>query len=403
MELTPAAQQLFQGLHRVSASPPGNGYELVLNVENDCNLACDYCFADQGRYGGATGRQMKPETARARLLQVVSSSPHLRVIKFFGGEPLLNLLTISAVCEEVSRLVDAGSITGRPMLGTVTNLTFLPARALEAILRFRLVLTVSIDGPAEVHDRHRVYRSGRGTWSVVARNWNEAKDAGVVLGIESVFGPDHMSAGLDLVGLHQYLQETFQPSAITISPVISTDKELRDPAYQAQLSCWAYDYGKWQAEHLDDSSCRESVLRMLRRIIQGSPQDPPCAVGKRTVTVAPNGDTFPCYFYQEHEEFRLASKDDVEPFGDRKNRRRVLPVVSPPKTTMAPCLDCWLLPACHMCLGEAVMNGSASSPVPTPLGCSFRRSLHAGMLDGLISQDRAGVLDERLFGECLPS
>lgn len=64
---------------------------LCLHIAHDCNLACRYCFAEEGEYHGRRAL-MSYETGRKALDFLVAHSGN-RVnleVDFFGGEPLLN-------------------------------------------------------------------------------------------------------------------------------------------------------------------------------------------------------------------------------------------------------------------------------------------------------------------------
>ncbi|MHB8157466.1 MAG: 4Fe-4S cluster-binding domain-containing protein [Desulfocucumaceae bacterium] len=64
---------------------------LCLHLAHDCNLACRYCFAGQGKFGGAPGI-MAPEVGKKAIEFLIDSSGRRRHLEvdFFGGEPLLN-------------------------------------------------------------------------------------------------------------------------------------------------------------------------------------------------------------------------------------------------------------------------------------------------------------------------
>ena len=64
---------------------------LCLHIAHDCNLACRYCFAEEGEYHGRRAL-MSFEAGRKALDFLVENSGHRRNLEvdFFGGEPLMN-------------------------------------------------------------------------------------------------------------------------------------------------------------------------------------------------------------------------------------------------------------------------------------------------------------------------
>ena len=64
---------------------------LCLHIAHDCNLACKYCFAEEGEYHGRRA-MMSFEVGKKALDLLVKSSGSRRNLEvdFFGGEPLMN-------------------------------------------------------------------------------------------------------------------------------------------------------------------------------------------------------------------------------------------------------------------------------------------------------------------------
>ena len=64
---------------------------LCLHIAHDCNLACRYCFAEEGEYHGRRAL-MSYEVGKAALDFLIANSGNRRNLEvdFFGGEPTLN-------------------------------------------------------------------------------------------------------------------------------------------------------------------------------------------------------------------------------------------------------------------------------------------------------------------------
>src|SRR3990172_9530266 len=97
--LLPAARQkeLAPGLEPGSVALS----TMVLEVAQDCNLRCTYCYAEAGTYGAAPCL-LAPDMARRAvryLLQHAGEREHLTLI-FFGGEPLMNMPAVRAAVSE---------------------------------------------------------------------------------------------------------------------------------------------------------------------------------------------------------------------------------------------------------------------------------------------------------------
>ena len=64
---------------------------LCLHIAHDCNLACKYCFAEEGEYHGRKALMSFEVGRKALDFLVASSGSRVNLeVDFFGGEPLLN-------------------------------------------------------------------------------------------------------------------------------------------------------------------------------------------------------------------------------------------------------------------------------------------------------------------------
>ena len=147
--------------------------EFVLKVHQRCNLACDYCYvyelADQSWRDRPT--MMSPEVwnaAAGRIGEHAREHGLDRVsVILHGGEPLL------AGADRLSRLI-ADLHGAMPhgcelSVGMQTNAVTLDEPTLVRLSRDGVRIGVSVDGRPEDHDRHRRFRSGRGSYGAVDR------------------------------------------------------------------------------------------------------------------------------------------------------------------------------------------------------------------------------------------
>jgi uncharacterized protein len=157
-----------QGPLRQQAPPHGVNF-ITLNVAHDCNMACPYCFAKQGLYGGERG-MMTADVARSSvdwLLKVSAAHPDC-YIRFLGGEPLLNIPVIEETIRYATSV--AGDLGKRVHFSANTNGTIFTDEIGELLQKYRVKLSISIDGTQAAHDTHRIFRNGKGTYSTVVKN-----------------------------------------------------------------------------------------------------------------------------------------------------------------------------------------------------------------------------------------
>src|SRR5919109_2345419 len=142
---------------------------LVVNVTNQCNLACTYCY----EYGedkivdtenGKQPKFMSEATARDAvdfMLKESGASPRAHVT-FFGGETLLNFPVLkTTVAYARRRAAEMGKAVD---FSLTTNATLLRPEIVEFLIENEVGVTVSIDGPKEMQDKFRVFHNGAGSY-----------------------------------------------------------------------------------------------------------------------------------------------------------------------------------------------------------------------------------------------
>ncbi|MGS1018104.1 His-Xaa-Ser system radical SAM maturase HxsB [Allosphingosinicella humi] len=136
-KLNPLAN--FTGLH-------------IFVVTLRCEHSCPYCQVSRAN-DDRREFDMTRETA-LKSLDLVFGSPSPAIkIEFQGGESLLNIDLIEFIVDEAKRRNE----TERRDLAFVyaTNLAVLDDRALELAARHDILVSTSLDGPADLHNRNR--------------------------------------------------------------------------------------------------------------------------------------------------------------------------------------------------------------------------------------------------------
>lgn len=141
--------------------------QLILNVTERCNLRCSYCIYG-GKYEGRrthSERDMSFETARTALDKFLQNITGKVYISFFGGEPLLNFKLIKSIVEYAENFYKK-NITWT----MTTNGTLLTSSICDFLYKKNFIVTFSLDGPKEVHDRYRKLINGKGSFDILTAN-----------------------------------------------------------------------------------------------------------------------------------------------------------------------------------------------------------------------------------------
>jgi sulfatase maturation enzyme AslB (radical SAM superfamily) len=112
---------------------------------------------------------MDLDTAR-RIVQFVREryAQHI-TLEFQGGEPTLNWDVLSFLVKNIRKLDrEDRKIT----ITVVTNLTLLDDKKMRFLKDFSVDICVSFDGPKHIHDKNRIFSSGKGTYLTGVKNIN---------------------------------------------------------------------------------------------------------------------------------------------------------------------------------------------------------------------------------------
>jgi len=153
--------------------------DLTLNVVNNCNLHCRYCWNRAGAYGGSSGKTVRMHRGIAfkaiELLIKESKGDRDLVIDFYGGEPLLNFQLIEEVVNYCKDIQKNKRIKFRFLLAT--NGTLLTKDRSEFMIKNGVDIAVSLDGSREIQNIQRPFSNGKGSFDIILDNINSLKDA----------------------------------------------------------------------------------------------------------------------------------------------------------------------------------------------------------------------------------
>ncbi|MDU6629929.1 MAG: thioether cross-link-forming SCIFF peptide maturase, partial [Lachnoanaerobaculum sp.] len=139
---------------------------LCLHIAHDCNLACKYCFAEEGEYHGRRAL-MSYDVGKRALDFLVANSGNRRNLEvdFFGGEPLMNWQVVKDLVKYGRSLEEANNKKFRFTI--TTNGMLLNDEIMEFCNQEMSNVVLSLDGRKEVNDAMRPTRGGKGSYDVI--------------------------------------------------------------------------------------------------------------------------------------------------------------------------------------------------------------------------------------------
>ena len=282
---------------------------LCLHVAHDCNLACKYCFAEEGEYHGRRAL-MSFEIGKKALDFLIANSGNRRNLEvdFFGGEPLMNW-------EVVKQLVEYGRLKEKEYnknfrFTMTTNGVLLNDEVMEFCNREMSNVVLSLDGRREVNDHMRPFRNGTGSYDLIVPKFQKFARLrkGKDYYVRGTFTHHNLDFSKDVL---EFADLGF--SGISVEPVVAPDGEdyaikSEDlPRILEEYDNLAKEYIKRKKEgkgfqffHFNiDLKQGPCVAKRLSG----------CGSGTEYLAVTPWGDIYPCHQFVGEEHFLLGNLD----------------------------------------------------------------------------------------------
>ena len=280
---------------------------LCLHIAHDCNLACRYCFAEEGEYHGRRAL-MTYEVGKAALDFLIANSGNRRNLEvdFFGGEPTLNFQVVKDL---VAYGREQEKIHNKNFRFTLTtNGVLLNDDIMEFANKEMDNVVLSIDGRKEVNDYMRPFRGGQGSYDVIVPKFQKFADSRnqeryYVRGTYTHHNLDFSKDVLHLADLGF--------KQISVEPVVA--QETDDYAIREE------DLPQLFAEY--DALAKEMVKRKKEGKafnffhfmidLEGGPcvakRLSGCGSGTEYLAVTPWGDLYPCHQFVGNEDFLMGN------------------------------------------------------------------------------------------------
>lgn len=283
---------------------------LCLHIAHDCNLACKYCFAEEGEYHGRRAL-MSFEVGKKALDFLIANSGNRRNLEvdFFGGEPLMNWQVVKdlvAYGREQEKIHDKNF-----RFTITTNGVLLNDEIQEFVNKEMDNVVLSLDGRQEVNDHMRPFRNGKGSYELIVPKFQKLAESREQQKyyVRGTFTRENLDFSKDV--LH-FADLGFEQ--ISIEPVVGEDT----------------DFYSIQKEHLPKIFEEYDILakELIKREKEGrgvnffhfmidldggpciSKRLSGCGSGTEYLAVTPWGDLYPCHQFVGDEDFLMGNVDD---------------------------------------------------------------------------------------------
>ena len=283
---------------------------LVKPAGPDCNLACDYCFylEKANLFKETKKHRMNEKTLELMIRQTLQQTTGPISFGWQGGEPTLMGLPFFQRAVDFQNRYGSGRSIGN---GLQTNGLLIDDEWTSFLKKHNFLVGLSLDGPEHIHDKYRIFSTGKPSWEKVVGSARRMLDAGVAVNVLTVV--NDYSAGFpeEIYRFHKSLGFEY----MQFIPLVETDNNNSGKAAPYSVDQKAYGhflckiFDLWQADFQDGiatTSIRhfDSVFHTYVGL-----ESPECTLLKECgnyVVVEHTGDVYSCDFFVE-PEWRLGN------------------------------------------------------------------------------------------------
>ena len=278
-----------------------------------CNLRCRYCYIEGAMPVEHSFSMMSKETAIKAInlfARLISNNPLDRTVRhpiiiFYGGEPLLNKEAFLAALDEIDRLKKNSELPPNLIISLVTNTTLVDEEIVKAIVEKGVSVSVSLDGPKDLHDVNRIFINGKGTFQKVVKNLQWLQKAGAKVSVSCTVSQTNID---QLEGVLQWLISEFQIRSLGFNMLLDlpeltqADEDYARKATEKLIKCYQIAREKGVYE--------DRIMRKIKAFVGKSLHLVDCGGCGNQIVVTPNGRIGPCHAYMGSGKFFPAHVDD---------------------------------------------------------------------------------------------
>ena len=369
----------------------------IFVVTTACNMQCVYCQAQNGN--SVSNEYMSKETAQAAVDIALQSPAENLQFEFQGGEPLLNF-------EVIRFIIEYSKEKGKDKIinySIVSNLTLITNDMVEYIRSNNIEISTSLDGPENIHDLNRPYKSGNPTYKYVTGRILYLRNKGIPVGAIQTATRNSLRYPTEIID--EYIQRGFSQVLLRpLTPLGCAKAKWKEIGYSPEeflrFYKTAFDYiirlnlkGRYFVEGI--------AAIFLSKIIEGVAVNymelrSPCGASIGQIAYYCNGKIYTC------DEGRMIAEmgDDSFSIGyvhnssynDIMDSKRCKGICSASILESLPsCCDCVYQPYCGVCPAvNYALYGDLYEKTPMNYKCQINK----GMLDiifGYLQEDDYNV------------
>ncbi len=274
---------------------------LCLMLTESCNLRCRYCFVEHKFPVNHLFNSLTPEMAKRGIDVFVKHLPESLenglenpTISFYGGEPLLNLVTFKWALDYIAQLKDRGQFPPNIFLTLNTNGTLISPTIANLLKKYNVSASISVDGPKVIHNKARVDVLGKGSFQRAIKGISILREQGVNVGISCAVAMHNLE---HLEEIAEWFISQLRVDVFGFNFLL--DGGLPDPSFN--LSDYSTILGEKMVKCFqiarEKGKQEERSFRIARSFAEGRIHYYDCGACGQQLVVDPQGRFGPCHAY----------------------------------------------------------------------------------------------------------
>jgi len=321
-------------------------------------MQCDYCYVDKENV-----QVMHISTIKKVIDMAAGNSGQSQGIIFFGGEPLL--------CKDlIYQAIEYGRWKEKHMdtcfhFKVTTNGLLLDKQFIDFSKEYGLFIALSHDGVAEAHNLHRKDREGKGTFEMLSEKID-------LLLSSHPYAPVLMTVNHDNV---RYFAESVEYLYDKGFKYIICSMNYAGKWDEESLKILAREYNKLAEFYLRKTLAEEKFylspfeVKISSHINRASYCNERCELGKKQISVAPDGCLYPCVQFVYDERYSIGHVDT----GIDEQKRNALYSLN--EAEKDSCIECAIKNRCNHYCGCLNKQSTGSISKVSPVLCAHERIL----------------------------
>lgn len=289
---------------------------LYLILTEGCNMACSYCFFEGGFDKRPLVNPMSIQTAKKAIdlfIRCIEKyDPNwekIKMINFYGGEPLLNSKVLIQSLDYLSFLKAHDKLPKTLRISLVTNGTLMTSKIAKILANNEVEVGVSIDGPPKLHNQYRKTYSGIKTFDQAVKSLKILQDCNVNVGISCTVTKELADK---MPEVFQWFIDNFGITKIGFNPLLDSKKfSVNDFNYYIKVAKGIIECFKIGREC---GVMEDRIMRKVKAFTQQYFYDRDCSACGRQITVGPNGKVGICHSFYGTGHYFVKASSNFDPF-----------------------------------------------------------------------------------------